>query len=310
VTAWQQWVRQPQSIWLRRALFQIHLWVGLGLGLYIVVLSVTGSALVFRDELTETFETPLPAYEQGREALSRAQLAEAASRAYPGYEVTRVGSRFTRNRPVIEIWLERGGERQERLFNPYTGEDVGAALPFGVRAIVWTANLHNELLMGETGKRINGVGSAFVAVLAMTGIVLWWPGIQRWRRALGVRWRSRWPAFTFDLHSALGFWFFALIALWGWSGVYLAFPEPIHAVVDATSDPNAILGERPADHVLRWFVRLHFGRWGEWHWLSWVWVAMGFVPAIMFVTGTVMWWNRRKAQGTKAEGPRPRAQSF
>lgn len=305
MSAWQQWVRQPQTVRLRKVFFQVHLWIGLAIGLYIVVLSVTGSALVFRDELTEAFETPLPPYEEGRSPLSRADLAAAALRRYPDHEVTRVGNRFTRSRPVIEIWLERGGQRQERLFNPYTGEEVGAALPFGVRAIVWTADLHNELLMGEKGKRVNGIGSALVALLAMTGLVLWWPGIQRWRRAATVRWKTRWPVFNFDLHSALGLWFFAVIALWGWSGIYLAFPEPIHAVVDATSDPAAILGERPADHVLRWFVRLHFGRWGEWHWLSWVWVGMGLVPVIMFVTGTAMWVNRKKAQGTrpKAEVP-------
>ena len=292
MTRWQRWVRQPKTTGLRRALFQVHLWTGLAFGLYIVVLCVSGSALVFRDELTDAFQTPLPAYEPGRKPLSRAQLTEAAQKAYPGYEVTRVGNRFTRNRPVIEIWVEREGERQQRLFNPYTGAEVGEALPFGVRAMIWTANLHNELLFGETGKRVNGVGSAFVALIALTGLVIWWPGIQAWRRALWVKWDVRWQRFNFDLHSALGFWFFGLILLWGVSGVYMAFPEPVHTVIDATSDPEAILGQRPADIVLRWFVRLHFGRWDGLPWLSGVWVAMGLVPVIMFITGTVMWWNR------------------
>ena len=44
---WKQWLRQPQRVWLRRAAFQIHLWVGLFIGLYVVVLSLTGSALDF-----------------------------------------------------------------------------------------------------------------------------------------------------------------------------------------------------------------------------------------------------------------------
>ncbi len=290
--SWDRWVRQPKTMWLRRALFQVHLWAGLALGLYIVVLSLSGSALVFRDELMEAFETPLPAYQSGRKPLSRAELTEAAERVYPGYEVIRVGDRFTRDRPVIEIWVERGEERQERLFNPYNGEEVGAALPLGVRAIIWTANLHNDLLLGETGKRINGVGSGLVALIALSGMVVWWPGIQGWRRGLGVKWKARWPRLTWDLHSAFGFWFFALILLWAASGIYMAFPEPVHAAVDATSHPDAILGTRPADTVLRWFVRLHFGRWEGLPLLSGLWVVMGLVPAMMFVTGTVMWWNR------------------
>ena len=45
---WQQWLKRPRTVWLRKALFQIHLWSGLGVGLYLVVISVTGSVLVFR----------------------------------------------------------------------------------------------------------------------------------------------------------------------------------------------------------------------------------------------------------------------
>ncbi len=50
-TAWQRWVRQPQKVWLRRAIFQVHLWSGIGLGLYVFFISVTGSVLVYRNEL-------------------------------------------------------------------------------------------------------------------------------------------------------------------------------------------------------------------------------------------------------------------
>ena len=49
--AWQRWVRQPQKLWLRRALFQVHLWSGIALGLYVFFISVTGSVLVYRNEL-------------------------------------------------------------------------------------------------------------------------------------------------------------------------------------------------------------------------------------------------------------------
>ena len=28
---WRHWVQQPQKMWLRRALFQIHLWSGIGI---------------------------------------------------------------------------------------------------------------------------------------------------------------------------------------------------------------------------------------------------------------------------------------
>jgi hypothetical protein len=39
LTVWQRWARQPQKVWLRRALFQVHLWSGIAVGLYILLMS-------------------------------------------------------------------------------------------------------------------------------------------------------------------------------------------------------------------------------------------------------------------------------
>jgi uncharacterized iron-regulated membrane protein len=36
---------------LRRALFQVHLWLGIALGLYVLLISVSGSVIVFRREM-------------------------------------------------------------------------------------------------------------------------------------------------------------------------------------------------------------------------------------------------------------------
>ena len=44
-------LRRPQTLWIRKAVFQIHLWTGIAIGLYIVVISVSGSAVVFRREM-------------------------------------------------------------------------------------------------------------------------------------------------------------------------------------------------------------------------------------------------------------------
>ena len=60
---WRGWLRQPQRVWLRRAAFQVHLWIGLAICLYIVMLSITGSALVYRNELDRVFATPRPQYD-------------------------------------------------------------------------------------------------------------------------------------------------------------------------------------------------------------------------------------------------------
>lgn len=288
---WKNWVQQPQRIWLRRAAFQIHLWSGLAIGLYIVVLSVTGSALVYRRELNEWLASPRPKFDASAKRLTQDEVRAAAQRLYPGYEVTRVGNRVTRRNPTIEVWLERGGDKKERLFNPYTGEDLGDAVTRGELALIWTARLHDELLFDRTGKYWNGYLSGVMTLLVLTGAVVWWPGVSRWRRSLGVKFNGGWKRVNWDLHSAIGFWLFLFMLLWGVSGFYLGVPEPFSNLVDAMSDPDAFLGDRPGDIVLMWLARLHFGRWQS-DTLRAIWAIAGLAPAVMFVTGAVMWWSR------------------
>ena len=45
--------RQPQQTLVRRAIFQIHLWTGVTIGIYIILISVTGSLVVFRRDLSQ-----------------------------------------------------------------------------------------------------------------------------------------------------------------------------------------------------------------------------------------------------------------
>ena len=289
---WTRWVRQPQNVWLRRALFQIHLWTGLAIGLYIVVLSVTGSALVYRNELDRYFATKRPTYDAKAKRLTTDELRAAAEKAYPGWSITRVGDRITRRNPTIEIWAERGAEKRERLFDPYTGADLGDSVTQGEYFVLWLARLHDELLFDRPGRYWNGMLSLVMTMLVVTGLVVWWPGSSRWKRSLKIKTSSGWRRFNWDLHSAIGFWLFLFMLMWGVSGFYLGVPEPFSNFVDSISDPDDFLGERPGDVVLLWLTRLHFGRWRTQPVLKAVWAVIGLVPALMFVTGVIMWWNR------------------
>ena len=303
MTFWQRWVRQPRSVFLRKACFQVHLW----LGLYIVVLCVTGSALVFRREMSNSLLPVRPAIDRTARVQSSEELAAVARREYPGFTVESVGDVQQRS-PVVEMSLLRDGETIQRVFNAYTGEDLGDPFPRTLRAVFWVATLHDDLLMPqrERGRFWNGVGSILVTLLCVTGAVVWWPGIAGWRRSMSVKRPSTWPRFTFDLHSALGFWFFALIAMWAVSGIYLSLPTPFMTVVDWFAGPpeNYENYERPVDVALNWLARLHFGRWRS-HTLKVVWVVAGLVPPVMFVTGAVMWWNRvvRKPRAARVGQP-------
>ena len=295
--------RQPQSLWIRKALFQIHLWTGIATGLYMLLIGVTGSFVVFRAELFELWSLPpLIINDQATARMTEDQLKGAAQRTYPQYKVTDYWEGKNQNQ-AVDIWLENDESKVQPLFNPYTGEDLGASIPFGLRLFSWMLDLHVNLLAGETGRIANAVGGVLLTLLGVTGMVVWWPGIRNWRRSLGVRWKPNWKVFNWRLHSALGFWTLLLILLWGISGIYVSYPQPFHSALDYFDPPNdESVDERLGDVALRWTARLHFGRFAGVP-VKVLFVVLGLAPAALFVTGGLMWWNRvlRPAMRRSAE---------
>jgi uncharacterized iron-regulated membrane protein len=55
MTAWKQWLQHPEKSWMRHAFFQIHYWVGMAVSMYVLVMSISGSVVVFRNELSTRF---------------------------------------------------------------------------------------------------------------------------------------------------------------------------------------------------------------------------------------------------------------
>jgi uncharacterized iron-regulated membrane protein len=123
---------------------------------------------------------------------------------------------------------------------------------------------------------VNGFGAIAVALMCITGAVIWWPGRSSWWRRMSLRRGVSGLRFIFDLHNLLGFWLFLLVALWAITGIYFAFPDLFSSV---------------SDDVVATLVRLHFGRaYGVP--VKVLYVILGLVPCALFITGALMWWNR------------------
>lgn len=286
----KQVARQPQGIWLRRALFQVHLWTGIGVGLYILMISVSGSAIVFRREITRLAWSP-PVVTPAGPLMTVEALTAAAKKAYPRFDITRVTLSPQGDR-AAEVLMTRGQRRRERVFDPYTGKDLGEVASDEPKLLAWTVRLHDDLLADREGRWWNGIGAMALTLLCFTGAIIWWPGTKRWWRSLVLTRKVGWQRFNWDLHSALGFWMFAFVLIWAVSGIYLSMPQPFIDLVDYVQPmaPDAV-EPRSGDNFLEWLARIHFGRaYGTT--VKWVYTILGLVPAVLFATGAVMWWNR------------------
>ncbi len=307
MASWERFVRQPQSTWFRKVAFQVHLWTGLIFGVYFVAICVSGSVLVYRNDLYQMFSPQSVFVAASANRMSADQLDEAALRAYPG---STVENRWDRGaNQAVEIQLTNGTDSRMRLFNPYTGEDLGDPVPLGFRMTAWLLGFHDHLRFEDTGRRVNGAGAIFAIVLGISGAIVWWPGSRNWRRSLRIEATANWKRLTWSLHSALGFWFIGFLLLWGVTGTYLALPQVFATAFDyiePIDEANPV--ERVGDRIQYWLAYLHFGRLGG-RGIPWcgrgacdtvtkaTWALLGLAAPVMFVTGAVMWWNRvlRKA---------------
>jgi uncharacterized iron-regulated membrane protein len=104
---------------------------------------------------------------------------------------------------AVDVSLSRGDEIKNRLFDPRSGNDLGDSVPTGIWVVSKLIDLHDNLLAGPTGRRVNGVGALALLALAVTGLAIWWAGHQDMASQPDATSRQR---LTWNLHGMVGFW--------------------------------------------------------------------------------------------------------
>lgn len=238
------WWRAPQRLWLRRAAFQMHLWLGVVLALYAAVIGLSGSALVFKDQIDHLTQGRLLQTGTSAQRISLEHIIRDVERNRPGWRIIGIDNLNLDDSAPVFLLQPSGrppsADYRMVYFNPHTGRVLLDRRRFS-GALGFLCNLHFYLLAGKTGLAVSGWMALGLLFLCISGLVLWWPGIQRWRAALVLRRRARFRRFLWDLHAVVGFWSCAGLLLLTFTGLYFAFPGAVmDLVVLATgSSPHA-----------------------------------------------------------------------
>jgi len=361
---------RPQQTLVRRIVFQAHLWVGIGIGLYLIVVCVTGSILVFRGDIQRRLYPHL-FYSQAKNGstLHIASVVQKIKAAFPDHTLLGLEGPAETHDTFLG-YIEKDQKILPVFANPATGEVLGT-LPDN-DALRRLQDLHFNLLSGRRGLFVNGMGALLLMLLSATGLVIWWPGIANWQRGLKIDFGNNWKRVNWDMHSATGIWTVAFIAMWAVTGAYFAFPQAFRTAVtrvssltsypqvasrsadsgrpaadlhelvqtaqqilpearvtrvslprnkkdsftvvmsrgDAAEFENADYvyfyfdqftgellhkwdraGQTAGDQIISWLGFLHVGNFGGMP-IRIVWATLGLSPALLFVTGFLMWWNR------------------
>jgi uncharacterized iron-regulated membrane protein len=359
---------RPRRVWWRRALFQVHLWCGLLLGLYFVVVCLTGSIVVYKKELERLQIPHLVHVEAQGERGSFAEMVRMVQERYPDH---RLVNAYLYQQPGIS-WsfrLQAPQGRVQTYVDPYAMRILGHD-EYSDMFLQWVYDLHINLLLGPTGELLNGIGAYLLTLMCLTGLVVWWPGRRFVRNGLRYATHAGWKRQNYDGHKLTGLASFALLAFIAVTGAHWSFtPQYESALAWLTNGPARRVAPRvvqaegvpPVDldvvlaaamrtmpeaearlftfssrselpHSLhkmlpddfrtqgdnvvylhpqtgevvradyhndlplgvrlqRDMFGLHFGTfWG--HWSRVVWLVVGVAPLVLYVSGTLMWWNR------------------
>lgn len=188
---------------LYRMIWRWHFYAGLFVIPFILILSVTGAAYLFKPELDRWEERgwrDLPILGAvDADAQVAAALADFPGASFHYYRIPEGAG----DAAIVHLGLSNGAMRDVAV-SPQ-GEVIGSADP-EARISAWLSKIHGSLLIGRTGGLIVELAASWAIVMILTGLYLWWPrgrgmaGIVWPRLSLGGRAALR------DLHAVTGFW--------------------------------------------------------------------------------------------------------
>jgi len=228
---------------LRRLWLDAHLWIGAGLLVVLAPLGVTGSILVWHDQIdhalyAQRYATSGPAASQPVETYATAAQAAFGARA----QLTQLRLPMRPGDPVVAVGRMAGapgvGGRPRTLnawIDPPTARVLDTA-EIAQQGTMIIHRLHGTLLIPSSGNG-PGLGRQVVGwlgwamfVSSATGLWLWWPRHGGFLK--GLRWR-RGASTLFNLHHFVGFWVCLPLAVLSLTGVYISFPQTSHALFGA-----------------------------------------------------------------------------
>lgn len=218
----------------RKAVVNIHLWLGLVSGLLVFIVAITGCIYAFQKEIQDLTQPYRYVQEQPDEFLPPSVLKAAAESRLPDKHLHAV-QYLGRERAALVIFYSYEPEYYYLIYvNPYTAEVLNIT-NMSRNFFQFILDGHFYLwLPPEIGQPIVASATLVFVVMLVSGIFLWWPRKKKdTKQRFTIKWNARWRRVNFDLHNVLGFyvWTFALIfaltgLVWGFqwfaSGWYAA----------------------------------------------------------------------------------------
>jgi uncharacterized iron-regulated membrane protein len=227
----------------RKFFVWLHRWVGLLMTVFLIIVGLTGSLLVFNAELEKLISPQLFASKPTPDSkqLDLATLAEMAESAEPHARVAffsvdpeqafmHVGARIdpATGKPFSLDF-------NQMFLDPWTGKVLGHRLSGDlsqgkINLMPFIYGLHMNLVLGDWGAWVLGVVALAWTLDCFYAFYLTFPVVfsrffSRWKPAWKIKWNASAYRLNFDLHRASGLWLWPLLFIFAWSSVMFNYNE-------------------------------------------------------------------------------------
>lgn len=234
---------------LKKNIGKLHLWLGLTSGLIVFIVALTGSLLVFEEEI-DSFINPefYKVSNIGTKKMAVDLYIKDIKQKYGMKELDRIQTFEDPERTVIITGSAT--HKKDLIFSvdPYTGKVLGT-VPQKSRFFSIILDLHRHLILGKTGKFITGSSCLIFIFMLLSGLVLWWPKkIKNLKQRLTIKWGSSFKRINWDFHSTFGFYtflFLLIISLTGLTWSFKWFESGIYLLADGTTKKPSAKVENP-----------------------------------------------------------------
>ncbi|MBE9168618.1 PepSY domain-containing protein [Pleurocapsales cyanobacterium LEGE 06147] len=229
---------------LRNLAFKLHRYIGLFVGVILVIVGLTGSLLVFSHELDQILiEQQFGRVIPQEKTLPLGAIADTVKTAYadrPDFKLAQFDLHPHAN--AYRIRLRNSEDKDLEVFvNPYTGEILGDR-PRDSSFFSRVVRLHYTLFAGEIGTVIVGIVALLLCILSVTGLILW-PGWRKLIAGFKIKWNTRTKRRNFDIHKVVGIVFVIFLAMTGFTGFIWNFYDQTEPIIYA-----ATFTPKPAEH--------------------------------------------------------------
>lgn len=213
----------------RKLAFKLHLYLGLVVGIFLAIIALTGSLLVFGPEIERLFNPQLLQVIPQAERIPLENVLQIVEKAYPQNQALSI--LLPREaKEVCKVWMMSKSEEIVNVYvNPYSGEITGTRLK-NETFTGFILTLHAELAGGEFGHLVVGICGLVMLLLTVTGVVLW-TGWRNVARGFAINWKARWQRTVFDLHNVSGIVSVAFLILISATGAAIIFYTPFESAL-------------------------------------------------------------------------------